>query len=90
MAPFSEISIAFRVAVLLKSKGFQVAVNLMQISLRSEADIYEFVDLAIKSKLDVIYIADSLGSLTPNDTSRIVQLIRSVGIQILVFTLTII
>ena len=74
---FSEISIAFRVAALLKSKGFQVAVNLMQISLRSEADIYEFVDLAIKFELDVIYIADSLGSLTPNDTSRIVQLIRS-------------
>ncbi len=60
---------------ILSDKGYLVGMNLMQISQRTDSEIR---DLAKKSNdwpIHVFYIADSLGSLSPERTSEIVDLI---------------
>ena len=65
---FNEFSKALEIANILKKKGYIVAVNLMQISQRSEQEIHEACKLAKKTKLDILYFADSLGSMDSKNT----------------------
>ncbi len=60
----------------LKSQGFTVGLNLMQIADKSEKDIHEISSLVSSSKADVFYFADSMGSLNEAKTLNIVNLIR--------------
>ena len=61
----------------LKDNGFKVGFNLMQIADCSEAEIKELALLSLNYPLDVLYFADSMGAMKPEDISRIVQLLRS-------------
>ncbi|AMQ07884.1 aldolase catalytic domain-containing protein [Sporosarcina psychrophila] len=62
----------------LKEQGYIVGFNLMQIADRSVDEIKNLASLANDYSLDVLYFADSLGSLNPEKTSEIIQVIREV------------
>ncbi len=61
----------------LKKRGYKVGFNLMQIADRSEAEVKALVHLASKYELDVLYFADSLGSMKPDQAAQIIQWLRS-------------
>ena len=61
----------------IKSLGYKIALNLMQISDRSDFEIKNFCTLAKKNKVDVIYFADSTGSLDREKTKKISQLFKN-------------
>ncbi len=70
---FSEFKKTIEAANILKKKGYQVAVNLMQISERTEKEIIEAGKLAKKSSIDILYFADSLGSMSDIHINKIVR-----------------
>ena len=70
---FSEIHKVIFIASKIKNLGYQVAINLMQISDRTENEIQQFCDLAKKYNMDALYFADSTGSLSSEQTLGIVR-----------------
>jgi len=73
---FHELPHAFKAAGVLAARGYRVGINLMQISDRSDAEILELAGRADESPIEVLYFADSMGSMEPEDVVRIVQLLR--------------
>ncbi|MGY6587779.1 MAG: aldolase catalytic domain-containing protein [Wenzhouxiangella sp.] len=73
---YGELPRAFKAADWLAASGYRVGLNLMQISDRSDAEIVAFADQATGSPLEVLYVADSLGSLVPDDVAEIVHRLR--------------
>jgi len=70
---YSELSKVMPAASKIKSLGYKVAINLMQISDRTENEIKQFCDLAKKYNMDAVYFADSTGSLNRYQTLEIVK-----------------
>ena len=70
---YSELSKVMPVASKIKSLGYKVAINLMQISDRTENEIKQFCELAKKYNMDAVYFADSTGSLNRYQTLEIVK-----------------
>ena len=62
----------------LVQQGFQVGVNLMQVSERTKSELTFFGELLNSLPVDFAYVADSLGALTPQDTDRIFLDLKSV------------
>jgi len=60
----------------LKEQGYQVGINLMQIADRTLAEVEKASRLASRYDLDVLYFADSMGSMDPQQTSQIIQALR--------------
>lgn len=73
-----EFEAALPAASILKELGYTVGFNLMQIADRSTEEILHLASIANNYPLDVLYFADSLGSLNPDRISKIVRLIRGV------------
>ncbi|MCM3724904.1 4-hydroxy 2-oxovalerate aldolase [Neobacillus bataviensis] len=71
-----EFEKALPAANWLKNKGYMVGFNLMQIADRSDEEIKNLALAASHYPLDVLYFADSLGSLSPDETARIIRTIR--------------
>ena len=84
---YSELSKVLPVASKIKSLGYKVAINLMQISDRTENEIKQFCDLAKKYNMDAVYFADSTGSLNRYQTLEIVKNFKKIGELIWVFML---
>lgn len=61
----------------LKEMGYVVGLNLMQISNRNNDEIASVGTMAASYGVDVLYFADSLGSLEPKDVDRIIQAMAS-------------
>ncbi|BCN93944.1 hypothetical protein THMIRHAM_17290 [Thiomicrorhabdus immobilis] len=57
----------------LKAKGYQVGFNLMQVADCDELEISHLAKKASQFPIDVLYFADSMGSLTPQETTKIVR-----------------
>ncbi len=57
----------------LSQLGYRVGINLMQIADRSDSEIIELAEMASKSLIDVLYFADSFGSLNAEQTTHIVH-----------------
>jgi len=72
-----EFSKALPVVTWLKVRGYQVGFNLMQVAGRSESEIKALARQANEYPLDVLYFADSMGSMTPEQTAQTVKWIRS-------------
>ena len=68
-----EFEGALPAAIWLKKRGYDVGFNLMQVADRSEAEIRTLARLANFYPLDVLYFADSLGSMSPAQAGRIVH-----------------
>jgi len=60
----------------LSEKGFQVGLNIMQISEYGQQEITSVAKLIAKSPVEVLYFADSLGNMSPDDVIRINGWIR--------------
>jgi 4-hydroxy 2-oxovalerate aldolase len=60
----------------LREMGYEVGINLMQIGLLSQERIEELGAAASTYPLSVLYFADSLGSLDPEQTAMIVRALR--------------
>jgi 4-hydroxy 2-oxovalerate aldolase len=72
---FEEALIA---SLWLKKHGYIVGYNLMQIAERSVKEIKSLATTANSYPIDILYFADSLGSLNPEKTSEIIKVIREV------------
>ena len=57
----------------LKEQGYLVGFNLMQVADRGEAEITKLAQLASQYPLDVLYFADSMGSLEPAQVCEIIK-----------------
>lgn len=71
-----EFEATLPVCAYLKESGYQVGINLMQIADRSEEEVGRIGKVASQYPLDVLYFADSLGSLNPTQTAKIVRTLR--------------
>ncbi len=60
----------------LKSLGYVVGLNLMQISTIEDEKVLDLISKIKSEHIDVFYFADSLGNMKPRDVSHIVALIR--------------
>jgi len=73
---FHEIQNALLAVKWLKKNGYRVGLNLMQITDRKKKEIIEFSKLSQISKPEVIYFADSMGSMMPKDILSIIKSLR--------------
>jgi 4-hydroxy 2-oxovalerate aldolase len=74
---YHELPRAFQTSEWLADQGFRVGINLMQISDRSQQEIEQLAETACDSPVEVLYFADSMGGMTPDDVTRIVGWLRS-------------
>lgn len=68
---FEELQHLPEIAKFLARQGFQVGVNLMQISERTPTELAVFADTVNQLPIDFAYFADSLGALRPDGASEI-------------------
>ena len=68
-----EFSEALPAAHWLQKRGYLVGFNLMQVADRELSEITQLARLASDYPLEVLYFADSMGSMTPEHAVRIVQ-----------------
>ena len=73
---FVEVDAALAACNRLHELGYLVGVNLMQIADRTDAEIEEVARRAAAEPPDVLYFADSLGSMDAVQTSRIIGVLR--------------
>lgn len=71
-----EFANALPAATWLKEQGYVVGFNLMQIAERNDDEIISLAQIASEYPIDVLYFADSMGSLNPAQVEHIVGLIR--------------
>jgi len=77
-AHFREVPECLPMLVRLKEKGYIVGLNIMQASLQSESDIIELSEIISPwNCVDVVYFADSLGSMNSADMERVYNALRS-------------
>jgi 4-hydroxy 2-oxovalerate aldolase len=71
-----EFAKALTAVTWLKERGYQVGFNLMQVADRTEEEIVELARLAKDYQIDVLYFADSMGSMSPEQVVQITQWFR--------------
>lgn len=72
-----DAGLAQQVARWCKQRGFRVAVNLMQIGLKDSNEVKSAISQLTQEAVDVLYLADSTGSILPKDMPSLIQSIRS-------------
>ena len=73
---FEEFNKTIKICKILKDMGYLVTINLMQISEQSEEKIILASKLIKKNGPNVLYFADSLGSMGPSEISNLVKTLR--------------
>ncbi|KRA46877.1 aldolase catalytic domain-containing protein [Pseudoxanthomonas sp. Root630] len=73
---FHEFEATLQACDWLKANGYRVGINLMQVADRTEEELHHIGRLASAHDLDVLYFADSLGSMDAAQTERIVRALR--------------
>ncbi len=73
---YNEIQKVMPLIKKFKSYRFKIALNLMQSSDRSENEIKNFCQLSKKNNIDILYFADSTGSLNSKRTSEITNIFK--------------
>lgn len=74
---YHEIATVMPAVGWLADRGYRVGFNLMQISDRTEAEMGTLAAMAADWPVEVLYVADSMGSMTPDDTARVIGWMRS-------------
>lgn len=72
-----EFSKALPAVCWLKSKGFLVGFNLMQVAGREQAEIEALASQANDYPIDVLYFADSMGGMSPDQIAEMVNWLRA-------------
>ena len=76
-AHFHEVAECFPMVCALKEKGYLVGLNIMQASLRSSDELTDVSKIVSDwNKVDVLYFADSMGSMDTDDIGRVYKAIR--------------
>lgn len=73
---FREVKQVLPAVRWLTERGYRVGFNLMQIADRSREEVVELAREARAWPVEVLYFADSMGSMTPEDTARIISWLR--------------
>lgn len=74
---FKDIDRCLEIVTTLKELGYEVGFNMMQTGGRKDEEIEKAVSLiASWNIVDVLYFADSLGNMKPNEVVKIVQIIK--------------
>jgi 4-hydroxy 2-oxovalerate aldolase len=73
----NEITSALSATGWLKSEGYEVGLNIMQVSEASDDTLSQLSGIISPEDVDVLYFADSLGSMLPDDIKRVINLLRS-------------
>lgn len=71
-----EFAQALPAALWLSERGYRVGFNLMQVADRSLEELTELAGNASTYPLEVLYFADSMGSMTPAQTTEIIEALR--------------
>ncbi|MBN8240471.1 aldolase catalytic domain-containing protein [Marinobacter nauticus] len=71
-----EFAEALQATPWLKARGYRVGFNLMQVADRSQEEIRNLAREAENWQPDVLYFADSMGGMTPEQTGTIIDWIR--------------
>lgn len=71
-----EFSTALPAADLLHAQGYRVGFNVMQIADRSQSEVVALAQAAARHPVEVFYFADSMGSMTPDQTRQIISWLR--------------
>jgi len=75
---FETVAQCKEIVQLLKSLGYQVGLNLMQINTKTDRELLDISKLIQGwSAVDVLYFADSLGGMDGSDVVRISSILRS-------------
>lgn len=61
----------------LRDKGYQVGFNLMQVANCSQDEVKALARMAADYPIDALYFADSMGSMTPDQATEIINWFRS-------------
>ncbi|WP_313024863.1 aldolase catalytic domain-containing protein [Pseudomonas lopnurensis] len=72
-----EFSQALPATECLKRKGYLVGFNLMQVADRTEQELKELACLAAEYPIDVLYFADSMGGMSPDQVAQIIGWLRN-------------
>lgn len=76
-AHFSELDTISPMIKWLHGQGYRVFLNIMQIANYSEDEISKKVaKIALIDELEVLYFADSMGSMNPREISKMVETLR--------------
>ena len=76
-AHFHEVSECFPMVCALKAKGYLVGLNIMQASLRDSNELTAVTKMLSNwNNVDVLYFADSLGSMDAEDIERVYKAMR--------------
>jgi 4-hydroxy 2-oxovalerate aldolase len=60
----------------LKNRGYQVGFNLMQVADKDESDVVDLARAASRYPVDVLYFADSMGGMSPDQVRQVTQWFR--------------
>jgi 4-hydroxy 2-oxovalerate aldolase len=65
-----------QIGSLIKALGYVVSVNVMQASMLTETELEVIAKTLDASVVDIMYLADSFGGLTPEETRKLFQVIK--------------
>mgnify|MGYP001250336089 CR=1 FL=1 len=74
---YHELSKVDPIIKTLKKLGYKVGLNLMQISEKSDQEIIDIRKYISEKSLDILYFADSMGSLEIDNIQKIIKLIKT-------------
>ena len=74
---YEEFAQALPASLWLNSQGYKVGFNIMQISERQENELEMICKLVKKFPVEVLYFADSLGSMTLKDTKNVIKHLKN-------------
>ena len=73
---FSDIEVLEEFHSYFNSKGYQIGINLMGISLLKDDQISQAMEVVQRIRPEVFYVADSFGSMLPEDVSKLMSQLR--------------
>lgn len=74
---YHEFEEACNAIAILKKLGYEVGINIMQIAQLTKHEVVNISKLSNKNKPDILYFADSLGSMLPDDIIKIIKELRT-------------
>ena len=74
---FHEVGVTFEACAKLQELGYLVGINLMQVADRSDDEISYVGEQASVVGPDVLYFADSLGSMDSAQATKVIRVLRS-------------
>jgi len=75
-AHIDNLDLALKVSQLINNLGYRVFLNLMQIAAAPDADLAKAIKRISETKIEVLYLADSLGEMVEKDVTSLLNFVR--------------